>query len=72
MIGVIEHSVIRSYLSSVYGILVSSLMWFDSYPWCRTQAVPVDGQLSVGTPLTFGALQETALSMVLFILCTKP
>jgi hypothetical protein len=68
----IDHAILLQRLKTDYGCSGSVLSWFESYILDRTQAVMVDGQMSVSASLSFGVPQGSVLGPVLFIMYTKP
>ena len=68
----IDHVTLLSRLNILYGISGPVLAWFESYLTGRTQAVLVDGQMSVPASLSSGVPQGSVLGPILFIMYIKP
>ena len=68
----IDHQILLSRLSSLYGITGSALNWFSSYLSDRNLSVAVNDNYSDPSPLSCGVPQGSVLGPILFILYTKP
>ena len=67
-----DHEILLSRLGSFFGIRSTSLFWFRSYLYERTQFVTVQDNRTSIAPLDFGVTQGSVLGPVLFILYTTP
>ena len=68
----IDHQILLSRLSSLYGFSGSVLNWFSSYLSERKLSVLVNNSYSDPADLHFGVPQGSVLGPILFILYTKP
>ena len=68
----IDHAILLSRLSTLYGISGTALKWFKSYLSDRSQTVTINSNSSKPAILHFGVPQGSVLGPVLFILYTKP
>lgn len=62
----IDHKILISRLSNMYGIGGRAIEWFKSYIWNRTQSVMINSQMSQTQPLQYGVPQGSKLGPVLF------
>ena len=68
----IDHTILISRMQSALGIHGAALSWIQSYLSDRTQAVMIDGHVSVSDNLTYGVPQGSVLGPKLFIVYSGP
>ena len=68
----IDHQILLSHLTSVFGIQSTALQWFQSYLSDRYQSTSVNNSSSSSLQLMYGVPQGSVLGPILFVLYTTP
>ena len=68
----IDHQILLSRQTSVFGIQSTALQWFQSYLSDRYQSISVNNSSSAPLQLMYGVPQGSVLGPILFVLYTTP